>query len=77
MIDFVVDSNPHKQGCYLPGSLIPILSPEALRQYQPDYVLILPWNLTEEIVDSARFVEEWGGEFITCIPEVRIFHGKS
>lgn len=75
MIDFVVDSNPHKQGCYLPGSLIPILGPEALRQYKPDYLLILPWNLTDEIVNEARFVEEWGCQFVTCIPEIRIFGG--
>ena len=77
VIDFVVDSNPHKQGYYLPGSLIPILSPEALRQYKPDYIIILPWNLTKEIMDAASFVKEWGGQFITCIPQVRILDGDA
>ena len=61
IIDFVVDSNPHKQGLYLPGSLIPIVGREALREHKPDYVLILPWNLTEEITETAGFIREWGG----------------
>lgn len=73
MIDFVVDSNPHKQGFYLPGSLIPIVSPEVLRKQKPDYLLILPWNLTEEIMSKADFVRAWGCKFITCIPSVNIF----
>lgn len=73
MIDFVVDSNPHKQGLYLPGSLIPILEPEALKQYRPDYLVILPWNLTDEIVEEAAFVREWGCRFITCVPDVKVF----
>lgn len=77
IIDFVVDSNPHKQGYYLPGSLIPILGPEALRQYKPDYLLILPWNLTNEIVSQAQFVKEWGCQFISCIPEIHIFSETS
>lgn len=72
MIDFVVDSNPHKQGLFLPGSLIPIVGPEALRERKPDYLLILPWNLTEEITGAARFVREWGCRIVTCIPELRI-----
>lgn len=73
MIDFVVDSSPHKQGLYLPGSLIPIVGPDALRDYRPDYLLILPWNLTEEIVRAAEYVREWGCRFVMCIPELRIF----
>ena len=72
MIDFVVDSNPHKQGLYLPGSLIPILEPEALRRYRPDYLVILPWNLTDEIMEKAAFVREWGCRFITCVPDLKI-----
>lgn len=74
IIDFVVDSNPHKQGFYLPGSLIPIVSLDLLHERKPDYLLILPWNLTDEIVDTARFVQEWGCKFIVCIPDVRILH---
>lgn len=73
MIDFVVDSNPHKQRLYLPGSLIPIVGPEALREKKPDYLLILPWNLTEEITRTAEFVRDWGCRFITCVPEVRVW----
>lgn len=73
MIDFVVDSNPHKQGFYLPGSLIPVAGPEMLRERKPDYLLILPWNLTEEITRAAAFVREWGCQFVTCIPEMKVF----
>ena len=73
LIDFVVDSNPHKQGLYLPGSLIPIVGREALREHKPDYVLILPWNLTEEITETAGFIREWGGQFVVCIPHIRVF----
>jgi len=72
-IDFVIDSNPHKQGLYLPGSLIPIVGIEELRPRKPDYVLILPWNLTEELMGAAACIREWGGKFITCIPELRVF----
>lgn len=72
IIDFVVDSNPHKRGFYLPGSLIPIVGPEVLEQRRPDYLVILPWNLKEEIVQSAKAVRQWGCQFITCIPNVQI-----
>ena len=75
MVDFVVDSNPHKQGLYLPGSLVPVLAPEALRRYRPDYLVILPWNLTSEIMEEAAFVSEWGCRFVSCIPELRVLHG--
>ena len=75
MIDFVVDSSPHKQGLYLPGSLVPVLAPEALRRYRPDYLVILPWNLTSEIMEAASFVQEWGCQFVSCIPELRVLHG--
>lgn len=74
IIDFVVDSNPHKQGLHLPGSLIPIVGLDVLRQQRPDYLLILPWNLTEEITNTAEFVREWGCQFITSIPTLKIFH---
>lgn len=72
-IDYVVDSNPHKQGCYLPGSLLPIMAPEYLRETKPDYLLILPWNLTHEITEAVGFTRDWGCRFITCIPTVKIF----
>lgn len=73
MIDFVVDSSPHKQGFRLPGSLIPVVGPDALRERKPDYLLILPWNLTGEIVDVAGCIREWGGQFVVCIPHLRVF----
>ncbi len=73
LIDFVVDSNPHKQGLYLPGSLIPIMNREALWERKPDYLLILPWNLTDEIVKTAGFISEWGGQFVVCIPQLHVF----
>lgn len=77
MIDFVVDSSPHKQGFYLPGSLIPIVGPDVLWEKKPDYLLILPWNLTEEIVNAAGCIREWGGQFVVCIPHVRVFSGDA
>lgn len=73
MIDYVIDSNPHKQGLYLPGSLIPIVGPGVLQERRPDLLLILPWNLTEEIVSESKFVHDWGCRFVTCIPEVKVF----
>lgn len=73
MIDFVVDFTPYKQGRYTPGSLIPVVSMEVLVEKKPDYVLILPWNWTDEIVKNASCIREWGGKFITCIPDIKIF----
>lgn len=73
MIDAVFDSNVHKQGLYLPGSLIPIISPNMLTQLKPDYLLILPWNLAEEIMTATSDIRSWGGKYITCIPEVHVF----
>jgi hypothetical protein len=71
-IDFTVDRNTYKQGKYLPGSHIPILAPEAIREAKPDYVLILPWNFKDEIVQQMAHVREWGGLFVVPIPEVRV-----
>jgi 2-polyprenyl-3-methyl-5-hydroxy-6-metoxy-1,4-benzoquinol methylase len=71
-VDFVVDRNPYKQGKFLPGTHIPILHPERLRDARPDYVLILPWNLRDEIVKQLAFVREWGGRFVVPIPSVQV-----
>jgi 2-polyprenyl-3-methyl-5-hydroxy-6-metoxy-1,4-benzoquinol methylase len=71
-IDFTVDRNPYKQGKYLPGTHIPILKPEALVPAKPDYVLILPWNLKQEIMEQLRVIREWGGKFVIPIPEVQV-----
>ncbi len=72
LVHFTVDRNPQKQGNYLPGSRIPILAPEAIEQYRPDYVLVLPWNLADEIMHQLDYVRSWGGRFILPIPEVHI-----
>jgi SAM-dependent methyltransferase len=71
-LDFTVDANPYKQGKFTPGTRIPILSPDTIRSARPDYVLILPWNLKDEISSAAAYVSEWGGRFVVPIPEVRV-----
>jgi SAM-dependent methyltransferase len=71
-IDFTVDRNAYKQGKYLPGTHIPIHVPERIAEVKPDYVLILPWNLQDEIVKQISFIREWGGRFVVPIPEVRV-----
>lgn len=72
LIEFTVDRSPHKQGLFLPGSRIPILAPAALFERKPDYVLILPWNLADEVMDQMREIRDWGGRFVTAIPELVI-----
>jgi SAM-dependent methyltransferase len=72
VFDYVVDLNPHKQGHLLPGSHIPVRAPEALRETRPDIVVILPWNLREEIVEQHAYVREWGGQFAARSPEMRL-----
>jgi SAM-dependent methyltransferase len=72
-IPLVADRNPHKQSKLLPGTHIPVVSPEALMQAMPDYVLILPWNLQEEIRQQLNGIREWGGRFATPLPVVRIY----
>jgi SAM-dependent methyltransferase len=69
---YTVDRNPHKQGTYTPGTRIPILDPATIFQTKPDYVLILPWNLTAEITAGMSGIREWGGKFVVPIPEVRV-----
>jgi SAM-dependent methyltransferase len=71
-IDFTCDLNTHKQGHYLPGSHIPIRSPDVIRDEKPDVVLILPWNLKDEIVEQLCFVREWGGRFAARTPELTL-----
>jgi SAM-dependent methyltransferase len=71
-LDFTVDANPYKQGKFTPGTRIPILAPDMIRAARPDYVLILPWNLRDEISTAAAYIGEWGGRFVVPIPEVRV-----
>jgi len=72
-IDFVVDRSSHKQDTFLPGTHIPVLNPEEIKKTKPDYILILPWNLREEIMGQLNFIREWGGKFVISIPEVKIY----
>jgi SAM-dependent methyltransferase len=72
-IAFVADRNPHKQRKFLPGTHIPVVSPEELMQAKPDYVLILPWNLRDEIRQQLKGIGAWGGRFVTPLPLARIY----
>lgn len=71
-IAFVVDANPMKQGRLLPGSRIPVHPPEALADARPDYVLVLPWNLLDEIRQAAGMIRDWGGRFVTAVPRLEV-----
>lgn len=71
-LDYTVDANPNKQNLFLPGTHIPIRHPDRIRVDKPDYILILPWNIKEEIMDQLSFIREWGGRFIIPVPEVRV-----
>lgn len=71
-IDYTVDRSPHKQGHYLPGTRIPIYNPDKIKETKPDYLVILPWNLKEEIVEQMSYIREWGGKFVMFIPKVEV-----
>lgn len=71
-LDYTVDRNPYKQGKYLPGTHIPIFPPEKIAETKPDYVLILPWNLKEEIMAQLAYIRSWGASFVVPIPEVSV-----
>jgi len=71
-IDYTVDRSPHKQGHYLPGTHIPVYSPDRIQETTPDYLVILPWNISDEIMEQMQSVKEWGGKFVTFIPAVKI-----
>ncbi len=73
IIDFTVDKNPEKQNKLLPGTHIPIFSPKKILQTKPDYLIILPWNLKEEITEEMKIIREWGGKFVVLTPKVRVF----
>lgn len=69
LLPFTVDRSPHKQGLFLPGTHIPIHAPDRLREVRPDLIVILPWNLREEIMQQLSYVREWGGQFLLPIPQ--------
>lgn len=72
-IEYVVDKSPYKQGLYLPGSRIPVLSEEAILETKPDFIVIFPWNIKSEITEQLKYVKNWGAKFITVIPNLTIF----
>ena len=73
LLPFTVDRNPYKQGTWTPGARIPVLAPEAIFEHKPDYVLILPWNLRDEIAGQMAGIREWGGGFVVPIPTVEVW----
>jgi hypothetical protein len=72
-LDYTVDRNPYKHGRFLPGTHIPIFPPEKIKETRPDYVLMLPWNLKDEIMEQMADIRAWGGRFVVPIPEVRVY----
>jgi hypothetical protein len=72
-VDFTCDLNPHKQNRLMPGSRIPILTPEAISIEQPDIVWILPWNLKSEIAEQLKFIADWDGQFLCRTPDLQVF----
>ncbi|MBZ0298017.1 MAG: class I SAM-dependent methyltransferase [Anaerolineae bacterium] len=73
LLDYTVDRSPYKQNHYLPGTHIPVYGPEKIAETKPDYVLILPWNLKDEIMEQMAHVRDWGGHFVVPIPEVQVY----
>jgi SAM-dependent methyltransferase len=71
-LDYTVDRNPYKQGRFCPGTHIPIHPPERIRETRPDFVMILPWNLKQEIIAQLEYIRQWGGQFLIPIPEVQV-----
>jgi len=72
LLPYVCDSAPSKQSKYMPGSHIPILSPDVLKARKPEYILILPWNIADEVVEQYSYAREWGAQFVIAVPELRI-----
>ena len=72
LIPFVVDASHHKQGKFLPGSHIPVVTEEEIKKVKPDYVLILPWNIKDEIMEQLEYVRKWGGNFVIPIPKLTV-----
>ncbi|HEY8659769.1 MAG TPA: methyltransferase C-terminal domain-containing protein, partial [Hanamia sp.] len=72
LIDFVVDANPHKQNKFLPASHIPVYDESEIKKNKPDFVLVLPWNLKEEVTEQLAYIKDWGGKFVIPIPGLEI-----
>lgn len=73
-LDYTVDRSPHKQGRFLPGTHIPVYPPDQIRKTRPDYLLILPWNLKDEIIQQNAYIRDWGGRFVVPIPELTVYN---
>ena len=71
-MDYVVDKSPHKQDHFLPGVHVPVFDPEIIRETRPDYVIILVWNIKDEIIAQFPDIGEWGGKFVVLIPDVEV-----
>ena len=71
-LNYTVDRNPHKQNKYLPGTHILVKHPDIIKEDRPDYLLIFPWNIKDEIMEQMSFIREWGGKFIIPIPEMKV-----
>ncbi|MGR3174500.1 MAG: methyltransferase domain-containing protein [Candidatus Scalindua sp.] len=72
VIKFVVDASPYKQGKFLPGSHIPVVNENEIRKSKPDFVIILPWNIKQEIIEQLNYVKEWGAKFVVPIPKLEV-----
>jgi hypothetical protein len=72
LIRFVADASPHKQGRFLPGSHIPVVAPDRIDAERPDFIIIFPWNLRDEIIEQLGHARSWGAQFVTAIPELEI-----
>ena len=72
-LDYVVDRSPHKQGFFLPGTHLPIVDPSVVSETEPDYLLILPWNLKDEIIEQMTHVRAFGCKFVVPIPETTVY----
>jgi hypothetical protein len=73
LLPYVVDRNPAKQGKFMPGSRIPIVDEAHLRAHRPSHVLILPWNLKDEVIAQLAYIREWGGQFVTAVPRLEVW----
>ena len=72
LLPYVVDKNPAKNGQYMPGSRIPIVDEDHLRNHRPDYILILPWNLKTEVMAQLEYAREWGAKFVVAVPTLGV-----
>jgi hypothetical protein len=77
LIEFVVDASPHKQGKFLPASHIPIVDESRIKREKPDFVVILPWNIKDEISEQLKYIGEWNGKFALAIPEFTVFEARN